>query len=155
MKYNTYFTIHTSHCILQTPLYMNSGHCILLIVPIPGPPQLFWTGPGIFFLLLLPTVSAQQASIPGQVLFSWTGPVKISCLSVKSCSLVPSTPYCTALQGTDLHCIACLCNALRFIIALNSPKLKGELLFSSVEQVTLIHVHWLRLSSKMHHILAQ
>ena len=33
--------------------------------------------------------------------------------------------------------------------------LKGELLFSSVEQVTLIHVRWLRLSSKMHHILAQ
>ena len=33
--------------------------------------------------------------------------------------------------------------------------IKGELLFTSVEQVTLIHVHWLRLSSKMHHILAQ
>ena len=33
--------------------------------------------------------------------------------------------------------------------------IKGELLFSSVEQVTLIHVHWLRLSSKMHHILTQ
>ena len=32
---------------------------------------------------------------------------------------------------------------------------KGELLFSSVEQVTLIHVHWLRLSSKMHLILAR
>ena len=28
---------------------------------------------------------------------------------------------------------------------------KGELLFSSVEQVKLIHVHWLRPSSKMHH----
>ena len=44
-------------------------------VPIPGPPQLFWTGPGISFQLLLPTLSAQQASLPGQVLFSWTGPV--------------------------------------------------------------------------------
>ena len=33
--------------------------------------------------------------------------------------------------------------------------LKGELLFSSVEQVTIIHGHWLCLSSKVHHILAQ
>ena len=41
--------------------------------------------------------SAKQASLPDHLLFSWTGPVQISCLSVKSCSLVPSTPsiYCT------------------------------------------------------------
>ena len=32
---------------------------------------------------------------------------------------------------------------------------KGELLFNSVEQVKLIHVHWLCPSSKMHHFLAQ
>ena len=35
-----------------------------------GPAQLFLTGPGISFLLLLPNVSAQQAPIPGQLLFS-------------------------------------------------------------------------------------
>ena len=33
--------------------------------------------------------------------------------------------------------------------------LKGELLFSSVEQVKLIHGHWLCSSSKIHQILAQ
>ena len=32
---------------------------------------------------------------------------------------------------------------------------KGELLFSSVEQVKLIHVHWLCSSSQIHQILAQ
>ena len=32
---------------------------------------------------------------------------------------------------------------------------KGELLFSSVGPVKLIHGHWLRSSIKMHHILAQ
>ena len=60
---------------------------------IPSPAQLFLTGPGIPFLILLPTVSAQQASLPGQLIFSWTGTVQISCLSVKSFSLVPFTPY--------------------------------------------------------------
>ena len=34
-------------------------------------------------------------------------------------------------------------------------RIKGELLFSSVEQVKLIHGHWLCPSSKMHHLLAQ
>ena len=38
------------------------------------------------FLLLLPTVSAKQVSLPGQLLLSWTGPVQISFLSVKSYS---------------------------------------------------------------------
>ena len=38
--------------------------------PIPGPAQLFSTGHGILFLLLLPTVSAQQAPLPGQLLLS-------------------------------------------------------------------------------------
>ena len=58
---------------------------------IPGPAQLFWTGPGISFLFS--TAFAPQAPLPGELLFSWTGPVQISCLSVKSCSLVPFTPY--------------------------------------------------------------
>ena len=33
--------------------------------------------------------------------------------------------------------------------------IKGELLFSSVGPLKLIHVQWLRSSSKMHHILVQ
>ena len=41
-----------------------------------------------------------------------------------------------------------------FTFLLPCPE-KGELLFSSVEQVKLIHGHWLRPSSKMHHLLAQ
>ena len=37
---------------------------------------------------------------------------------------------------------------------LHSNNAKGKLLFSSVKQVKLIHVHWLCFSSKMHNILA-
>ena len=73
-----------------------------IMLPILGPTQLFWTGPGIFFLLLLPTVSAQQASLRCQLLFSRTGPVQITCLSVKFCSLVPFIPYPTSHQHNPL-----------------------------------------------------
>ena len=39
------------------------------------------------------TVSAGQASLPDQFILIFTGPFQKSCLSVKSCSLVPLGPY--------------------------------------------------------------
>ena len=44
-------------------------------LPIPGPAQLFRTGPGLSFLLLLPTVSARQGPCPGLV-FSYSNRTK-------------------------------------------------------------------------------
>ena len=44
--------------------------------------------------LLLPwTVSARQASLPGQLVYPFTGPFCYSCFSVKSCSPVLLGPY--------------------------------------------------------------
>ena len=58
----------------------------------------------------------------------------------------------TLMTMIILTTIIYLMNLIILIIMVN---FKGELLFSSVGPVKLIHGHWLHSTTKMHHILAQ
>ena len=70
-----------------------------------GPVQKFKTGTRNFSLLSLWTVFARQASIPGQLVFSFIGSFCYSCISVNSRSPVLLGPY--------THCRNGICHKLR------------------------------------------
>ena len=83
------------------------------------------------------------------------------CIKTKPSSLggpkiTPGNPKWKGFHEIDHRLVKSKCKIILLKRALRVFfPCKGELLFSSVEQLKLIHVHWLCPSSKMHHLLAQ